>query len=241
MMTARHSATFDRLFRLYNRRLLKRHFAAVRVAGLEIARSLDRRLPVICFGNHSCWWDGLIEYYIARELLDVQPLLMMEERQLQRYRFFRYLGAFSVNRDSAREAYASVQYAASVCHRPGSWLWIYPQGVMRPNDARPLHFERGAAVVAERTGTTVQMLPFAHRYEFLAEQRPEAFTLFGKPLIVDQPIDTRALTQQMENVATELLDTLRLQIASGQTQLYPVTLSGALSTNVRYDRFRGRA
>jgi 1-acyl-sn-glycerol-3-phosphate acyltransferase len=240
MITARYSPLFDRIFRLYNRRLLKRHFAAVRVAGLEHARALDRRLPVICFGNHSCWWDGLIEYYLARELLDVQPLLMMEERQLQRYRFFRYIGAFSVNRDSAREAYASVQYAARMCHRPGAWLWIYPQGMMRPNDARPLCFERGAALAASLIGTTVQLLPFAHRYEFLAEQRPEAFTLFGKPLIVDQSINTRVLTQQMENAAAELLETLRLQIASGQTQLYPVTLSGALSTNVRYDRLRGK-
>lgn len=240
MITAQHSPLFDRLFRIFNRRLLKKHFAAVRVAGLEALGTLDHTLPVICFGNHSCWWDGLIEYYIARELLDVQPFLMMEERQLQRYRFFRKIGAFSVRRDSAREAYASLRYAASIFDHPRRWLWIYPQGVMQPNDVRPLHFERGTAVLASLLQQGAQMLPFAHRYEFLSEQRPEAFTLFGEPFAAAPPIATRQLTRRMEEAVTALLDTLRRHVAAERTDLFTVVLRGSLSTNVRFDRFRGR-
>ncbi|MER3523886.1 MAG: hypothetical protein C4326_07400 [Ignavibacteria bacterium] len=94
MIEARKSVLFQRVFRLYNRRLLQKHFASVRAAGLDHVRYLDPHLPVVCIGNHSCWWDGLIELFFAREVFDCDPYLIMEEQQLVRYPFFRWLGAF---------------------------------------------------------------------------------------------------------------------------------------------------
>lgn len=239
MIEARKSVLFERLFRLYNRRLLKKHFASVRAAGLEHVRQLDPQLPVLCIGNHSCWWDGLIELFFAREVFDCDPYLMMDEQQMVRYRFFRWLGVFSVNRTVARDALRSIRYAAQLFDRPNRFLWIYPQGIMQPNDTRPLRFASGAARIVSMVGKTVQILPFAHRYDFLNEQRPDAFSIFGPPITATPPCNVKGLTRALEVTVTELLDRLRWDIAEARLEDYRVLLRGTASINVRWDHLRG--
>lgn len=239
MIRADKSKTFDALFDLYNRRLLRSHFASLRVAGTEHVQSLNRSLPMICFGNHSCWWDGLVVYHLSRHLLHADVFLMMEERQLARYRFFRKLGAFSVVRENAVAAAMSLRYAARLFDRPNRLLWIYPQGVMQPNDKRPLQFFPGAATIARLTGKMVQLIPFVHRYEFLEEQRPDAFVRFGKPVVAAPPIAVEETTHSMEQKVTELLDSVRSDVRDGKLEPYTTILKGRRSVNKQYDTLRG--
>lgn len=238
MIEAKKNAAFRTIFSWYNTRLLRKHFFRVHLGGLENVRQLDRTRPIIFIGNHSCWWDGLIEYHLATEVLDADIYLMMEERQMVRYKFFRWLGAFSVRRESPRAAVQSMHYAASLFDAPNRFLWIYPQGEMRPNDVRPLNFFPGAARIVQMVGRTVQVVPFAHRYEFLMEQRPEAFTFFGKPMFVDHTQDVREMTEQFEHAVTGLLDTLRCNIVNSDMSSFKTLLKGSTSTNNRYDAVR---
>lgn len=239
MIEARKSALFESLFLIYNRQLLRKYFASVRARNLHFVQQLDRQQPILCVGNHSSWWDGLIELFFSREVFDCEPYLMMDEQQMVRYKFFRWLGVFSVNRNSAREAYRSVRYAAQLFDRPNRFLWIYPQGVMQPNDTRPLRFYTGAARIVSLVGKSVQILPFAHRYELLSEQRPHAFTIFGAPMTVTPPCDSKAVTRLLETAVTELLERLRSDIIEGRLEEYTTLLHGATSVNVRFDHFRG--
>ncbi len=239
MIPARKSKLFDALFHRYNSWMLWKHFATVRVAGSEYLTTPDRLMPVIGFGNHSSWWDGLIVHYLSHTLLDSDVYLMMEEKQLARYRFFSWLGAFSVRREDASLAAVSLRYAARLLDHPNRWLWIYPQGLMQPNDRRPLQFFPGAAMIARLTGRSVQLIPFAHRYEFLDEQQPDAFVRFGRPFIAQQPVDIEKTTQVMEHTVTDLLERLRADITTGELDDYQFALRGRLSTNKRYDRIRG--
>lgn len=239
MITAKKSKLFDALFHRYNHWLLWQHFATVRVAGSEHLTAVDRSLPVIGFGNHSSWWDGLIIYYLSHTLLDADVYLMMEEKQLARYRFFSRVGAFSVQREDASRAAVSLRYAARLLEQPNRWLWIYPQGSMQPNDHRPLRFFPGAAMIARLTGKSVYLIPFAHRYEFLDEEQPDAFVRFGQPVIPQQPLDIEQTTQAMQHAVTNLLEQLRSEIAAGELNDYQVLFRGRLSTNTWYDRIRG--
>ncbi|MBX2989913.1 MAG: lysophospholipid acyltransferase family protein [Bacteroidetes bacterium] len=238
MIEANKNVAFKTVFSLYNTRLLRRHFFRVHLGGLEHIRQLDRTRPVLFIGNHCCWWDGLIEYHLATEVLDADIYLMMEERQMVRYRFFRWLGAFSVRRESPRSSVESMQYAASLFDTPNRFLWMYPQGEMKPNDVRPLGFFPGAARIIQMVGRPVQVVPFARRYEFLMEQRPEAFTLFGKPMLVDPAQDFRETTEQFEHAVTGLLDTLRCKIADSDMSGFKTVLKGSASTNNKYDAVR---
>jgi len=220
-----------------NRRMLRRHFEGVYVSGSEGVQMLDRSRPIIFYGNHSCWWDGLLEFFFSHDLYDFDAFLMMEEKQLVRYPFFRWIGAFSVRREVPREGVAALRYAADLFDRPNRVLWIYPQGVMKPNDARPLGFYTGAARLTHMVGGA-QVVPVAHRYEFLMEQRPAAITAFGAPFFEEGTEGPRRRTDELENRLIELLDEVRCSIVSDGLNRFSRVLKGKTSTNVSYDRAR---
>ncbi len=239
MIRVKRSRVFESVFTRYNTWMLRRHFSSLRLRGYEHVRELDRSRPIVFYGNHSCWWDGLIEYYLSRQVFGFEPYLMMDETQMSRYRFFRRIGAFSVNRGVPREAASSLRYAISLFGAPNRVLWIYPQGVMRPNDSRPLAFYGGVVRIAQGIGMT-QLVPIAHRYEFMKDQKPDAFLSIGKPRLVEKVDDRDRLTGELEATLTDLLDDLRARIADERLDDFNFLLKGILSTNLWYDRLLGR-
>ena len=84
MIAADKKKWFEFCFHRYNTRVLRKHFSKLHLAGIENVVSLDRSLPIVFFGNHSCWWDGLLEYFLAREAFHLDRYLIMEERQMGR-------------------------------------------------------------------------------------------------------------------------------------------------------------
>jgi chlorobactene lauroyltransferase len=237
MIPADKKPVLESAMAAYNRRLLRKHFHALWIAGEEHVRGVDRSVPTVLFGNHSCWWDPLVEFFVSHDLFGLDGYAMMEERQLERYRFFRWIGVFSVRRESPRDAVASLRYAASLLDRPNRALWIYPQGVMLPGDVRPLAFQTGIGRLAQMLGR-VQFVPFAHRYEFVGDQRPEVFTEYGPSFIPDRSGDVRAVVRDSEERVTAMLDGLRSRISKREFGAFRNVLRGSPSTSTRWDRAR---
>ena len=107
---ARHSRAGEALlYWALVRSAIWSHFARVwlRVEGL-IPSPADG--PLIFYLNHPSWWDGYMAHVLNRVVLQnrFQAFLMMDERELRRFRFFTWSGAFSVNRQDARSALSSV-------------------------------------------------------------------------------------------------------------------------------------
>src|SRR4030095_9229349 len=128
---------------------------------------------------------------LTAKYLGVDDYLMMDIEQMRKYRFFKYVGVFSVNRNDAREGIESVNYAAELLQNSGRYLWIFPQGEMQPQDYEPVKFFGGIARIAEKLGR-VNLVPVSFRYEFIMEQRPEVFIKIGQPDFINNNItDTK--------------------------------------------------
>lgn len=227
MITARRSLWFERLFHLYNRNLIARRFEGLRVAGMHNVRGAEADMPLMLYANHSSWWDGLVAFEIGVNC-KFEQFVMMEERQLRRYPLFRLLGAFSVERERWREARGSIEYAAGLLRGDAGGsgksiraLWIFPQGLMLPNDARPLDFYTGAAHIANRL-ERVALLPVAMRYEHLGDFRPEILVRIGAPACVEpkREVGTKRFTQSMEAALTETLDRVRADLLAEDLSEY---------------------
>lgn len=220
MLTARRSRWFEKLFRVYNRNLLRRRFDGLRVAGLNLLRERQAGVPLVLYANHSSWWDGLVAFEIGMSCR-LKQYAMMEERQLREYALFRRLGAFSVIREDARAAKRSIDYAAGLLSRTQNSatpaLWIFPQGDTRANDLRPLKFYRGAAHIALRL-PRVTLLPVAMRYEHRDAFRPEIFVRIGAPeqLGTDEKTNAKQLIVRMEESLTRTLDDIRTDTIKGE-------------------------
>ena len=214
-------------------------FHRVLTQGVDRLRAEVDRDPsgTLFLANHSCWWD-LFLVHTLNEAIPVDGYGMMEHFNMVRFGFFRRIGAFSVDRTDPASVRASLEYAAGLLRRPRAGVWIFPQGKIESNDARPLIFQPGIRALVRRSGR-VRVVPVAFRYEFWQDERPEALVRFGEPARVDRP-DLPTLIPTFERRLTEELDALRGDaIAQGAENFAPL-VEGKRSISERYARFRAR-
>ncbi|MDZ7342930.1 MAG: lysophospholipid acyltransferase family protein [candidate division KSB1 bacterium] len=231
MIQARHTIWAEHLFSLYLSRLLKRHFYGLSVLG-EWPQT-EANLPLLLLPNHSTWWDGFFVFMLNKQLFHRPAYLMMLEQELIRYRFFSRLGAFSINPQSFRGIKESLRYLVHALQQhstPRPLGCIFPQGELLPWEARPLVYKRGLEVIFNMYGDKLNVLPLAIKTEFLQEQRPQTFFLFGKNQVFDHTsFPGMSWLQNLEEV---LLAELTSRIIRGE-QGMPL-LRGRRSVHVRF-------
>lgn len=223
------------IYRTLVRPALRRMFQRVALGGPASAPAHD--LPMLVYSSHPSWWDGYIAFLLSREVWRDEGYLMMEEPQLRRYGFFRYCGAFSVDRYDPREGMRAVQYAAALLRDSRRMVWIFPQGEIVPSDRRPLVTFSGAAHIATRAAP-VRCVPVALRFEFGGEQRPEALIRLGESHVVESGVNAKILHREMDQRLLTVMDALRDEFLSGATTGYRTILTGRESINVTWDRIR---
>lgn len=212
MLEANKSAWFEKIFAVYNRNLIKRRFHSLQISGLDFLRAKNDEIPLVIYGNHSSWWDGLVAFEVSQKAA-LDFFVIMEEKQLTDLQLFRKLGAFSVVRENPRKAIESINYAVNLLENPRRTLWIFPQGEIFPNDLRPLKFFNGLSRIIEKTGR-VLVIPAAMRYEFLGEFKPRIFVKIGLPELfeADKKFNSKKLTQHNSDRLTKLLEELKTDV-----------------------------
>ena len=181
MIQTQHAILADKIFYPYVIWLFKRHFYAIHVLG-EIP-DIPADLPLLILPNHSTWWDGFFVYFLNKKIFKRTIYLMMLEEQLSKYRFFSKIGAYSIEPKSPKGISTSLGYTVSLLRQksiPPPLICIFPQGSLEPWKTNSLDYKRGLSWILERYTGAVSILPLAIRCEFLYEQNPEVFFLFGE-------------------------------------------------------------
>lgn len=232
MIAARKDPWIDSLlYHGYLRWSIRRAFHAVHARGLEHMEGLPAEVPVIACANHSNWWDGLVVFFLTRFQRKRQFYCMMEEEQLRHYRFFTWLGAFSVDPHNSLRAGASVLYSLRLLKQPDTMLWIFPQGRQAPAH-EPVVVRPGASFLCRRAPQAL-VLPVAFRYAFLREQRPEVFIRVGAPIAALEVDDAR-LEQVLRAQCAELDEAIRAEDTTG----FRALLSPGFSVNKCWEAVR---
>jgi chlorobactene lauroyltransferase len=211
----------------------------VRAQGLDRLRaSMDSEHGgTLLVANHSCWWDLFLAVYLNGQV-PVDGYGMMEHANLKRFRFFNRIGAFSVDRDDIASVRASLDYTRELLERPRAGVWIFPQGKILSNDARPLGFRPGLRALVRRAGR-VRITPTAIRYEYWQDERPEAFVRFGEPRWFNRDDLPHLLATVEESLIGEL-DALNVDVRSQDPARFVTLLQGRESISERYGRFLAR-
>ncbi len=212
----------------YNRRILSRAFARVRVSGL---RHLKPTRPVVAAPNHTCWWDGCVDLFLSRTVASTESFLMMGEKELSRHKVFSSLGVFGVADEGSRERARSTRYALSLLESSGPRvIWIYPQGEMRPARAR-VEAREGIAMLARRSNARV--LPVGHRYEFIRDDHPDVLVRIGEP--IDLVSERHGASRQLAEAIGRELDQIDDDLLQQSFDDYETVLTGPTT---RSDRLR---
>lgn len=209
----------------------------IRAQGIDrVRQTLDQEPGGLLFlANHSCWWDLFLAHYL-NEAVPLDGYGMMEHFNLQRFGFFRRIGAFSVDRTDPASVRASIDYTAELLAKPRAGVWLFPQGRIASNDVRPLGFQPGLRLLLRRTGR-IRIVPVALRYEFWQEERPEALVRFGEPTWVEAAERSQVLDVWEQRLTAEL-DALRVDAIAQAADRFTVLFAGKRSINDRYARVR---
>ncbi|MGE0352002.1 MAG: lysophospholipid acyltransferase family protein [Gemmatimonadales bacterium] len=222
-------------FLRYTERLLRGHFVAVH---WRHAGPVKDPGPVLFTANHTNWWDGFLAY-LAGARLGRRFFVLMEESNLDRYRWFRRVGALPLSRTSPVRAWRQLRSAALGLEAENG-LWMFPQGRRRPPGETPIRSESGAARLALAAKQPARICPVAFRYTYLGEDRPEAFILIGAPFPVDRTLPSRALAERIGREMDRTVDELDTHVAVEDLAWFTPLLEGRLSMNKRLDRLRHR-
>ena len=246
MLTVRRSRLYTRWFSWYARRQFRRHFHLLRVAMPEEVTAMKREVPVIFYGNHAYWWDGFWSQLCAETFFTQNLYIIIELQQLIKYRFFTRLGAFSIDRSHPRSAVRTIKYASeclSATTGKQNALWIFPQGVIRHVDERPIRFFRGTADIVSRVLENcpeIYLVSVVSRIEYLEEQKPELFLSFRTPQLVrrGEHHDRTSMTRNMESVTEDHLDDVKEHVMLREFDGYSLLVRGKESVNRKFDRYR---
>lgn len=216
MIQAKKIPLFEFFFEVYLNPSIRRSFA--NVWGQDITPPPSQ--PVIFIANHSSWWDGLLFFFLNRSVWRHDIHMMMDEKGLKRYGFFRYLGAFSINRSKPKDILASLQYAEQLLKK-GKTVVLFPQGDEFHQEIRPLGFSAGIAFLMERC-PDIPVIPISFYYSFRHERKPEVWMHQGKPFhYADVPGTVRKKkTEAIEAAITEQLDHLKHQVMAEEISAF---------------------
>lgn len=235
MLKARHQKWAAVIFQLYLTRLFKRHFSVLSVLGP--IPQFHNPYPTLLIPNHNTWWDGFFVFILNKKIFHRTIYLMMLEEQLEKYSFFSRVGAYGINPGNPKSTLLSLRYSVELLKLPcvpPSCVCIFPQGRLEPWQTENIHFENGFEWIIQHYQNPINIVPLAIRCEFLSDQRPHAFFLFGNGLTTDFshfpgiPWAEEQLRLSMKKLQSLLLD--------NSVQAFPI-INGKKSINEKWDNF----
>jgi 1-acyl-sn-glycerol-3-phosphate acyltransferase len=204
-MRSRFSPLALRAFESFFLPWQRRRLAATLLAGLP--RNLPADLPLVLASSHVSWWDAFTLRHLHRALRPAAPVYTaMTERELRRFPFFRLIGVFGIDPESAGAVRGALRFwEERTRERRDSTLIYFPQGRIWPSHRRPLGFQRGVELFARRASPCA-VLPVALHHEPLSASAPTVFAYAGEPMVTDGgDVDHLRIEQAVEAASDALL------------------------------------
>lgn len=229
------------LFAWYLRVRLRRAFHAVRLSGT--LPSLPPGKPVVVFSNHPSWWDPAIYIVLADVVFRGRPGFgPMETAALARYRFFRRLGIFGIEKNGGAGARRFLQVSQQVLRGASgpagaAMLWVTAEGDFTDVRARPVVLRAGIAHLASLMPDAL-LLPLALDYVFWNESRPELLVRFGDPIAADAALRPAQWRERLEAALTVEMDHLAKDAMRRDPAPFNTLLHGHVGSAFVYDLYR---
>jgi len=134
-------------------------------------------------------------------------------------------GAFSINKKSPQASMKALKYAIDVIGDTDNVLYIFPQGIIKPPNFRPIEFQTGLAYIAQKAAKKygkVNLVPIGVNYFFLRADKPEVMVELGDIITLDNTntMDRKELSEHLSQILEKTCDTQNSDIAEGRLAGY---------------------
>lgn len=178
MIKAKNTYCARVIFNHYLDWLLKRNFNDFIL--VDDLPNLDKNKSYIFTPNHFSWWDGFFVDILLRKISEHQIKIMMLEDQLNKYWFFKYLGAYSIDPKSIKEVHQSISYSRELLQKKGNALVIYPQAEIQKFTPASFELKKGIEKISKDIST--EIFPLAFRIEYDGNPKPTIFCKIGNSI-----------------------------------------------------------
>ncbi len=178
MIRAEHKRWAKWIFEPYIGNLLHKNFNNLYVSGK--LPDLEKYPGLILTPNHFSWWDGFITYYLIRKLTPKNIYTMMLEEQLNKYWFFRKVGAFSINQSNPVSIVRTMDYTRDILKDDNNIVVLYPQGEIQSMFSDDIKLKPGLTLLLKKEGGGKYVLPLAMKIEYGNDKRPDIVCTFGR-------------------------------------------------------------
>jgi 1-acyl-sn-glycerol-3-phosphate acyltransferase len=207
MIEAKRNSAALALFERYLNTTMRRHFNRVSLIG-EGHKALNFSKPLLMLPNHSSWWDG---FWVHLMINAIQPKadlhVMMTEKELQRFPFLKYLGAYSINHESKSDILRSIRYSTGLLQQ-NKIVCLFPQGKMQYWSNPEWHFEEGFLSILKRAPENTQILPMIFYTQHEGNELPVLYVKIG------QTISNKAMPAVIFDSYVTEMDLLRHNISA---------------------------
>lgn len=104
--------------------------------------SFEQNRAILILSNHLSWWDGFWIFQINRIHFKKRFHVMITEENYQKVWFLKYLGCFSVKKNS-RSVIQTLEYAGRLLDDPQNLVLIFPQGKLYSGHTDQIQFQKG--------------------------------------------------------------------------------------------------
>ncbi len=168
------------LFNLYIDRLLKNNFNNFIFTNPVPVLNMSKSL--IITPNHFSWWDGFFIDFLTRKITDRKIHVMMLEEKLQKYWFFKFVGAYSISPGNPKSISESIRYTIKFLENTDNFAVIYPQGEISEFDKYPFKLKTGIRVILKKLRNDSAVLPVAFKIRYGNKMKPDILVRFGEQL-----------------------------------------------------------
>jgi hypothetical protein len=213
MIKADHKRWARLLFNFYIDKQFKKHFNHFYL--INEPPAIDKTKGLVVTPNHFSWWDGfLIDLVHRKYYSDRKFYILMLEDQLERYWFFRKLGAYSINLSNPKSIVQTFEYTREIISNEESFVTIYPQGEMLPFDTEPIIAKEGLLKFTERLNRETFILPVAFKIQYNEEKKPDLYARFG------HLIDVQTIHKNFAGFSAAFIDNIKHCAKEASAKLY---------------------
>ncbi len=228
-------------FTLYARRYVARHFHSLLISKKGLPNRFPE-FPLVIYLNHASWWDPLTCLLLKNAFFPARTAFApIEAVMLERYRFFRKLGFFGIERGTRRGAANFLRSSEAILASANNILFVTPQGRFADVRQRPARLAKGIGHLAAR-GTRAIFVPLAVEYVFWEERLPEIIVRFGEPagapLEGNDPNNASDWNRVLELRLAETQDALASETQLRDRSAFRALLHGSAGVSKTYDVWR---
>lgn len=170
MIEAKHNKAAIYLFNIYINRLLRKNFSNFFLS--SNFPELPKDKSIIITPNHISWWDGFFIYHLHRFSTNNRFHLMMLKKELERYWFFKYVGAYSIATENPVTISKTIKYTSKLLSDYSNAVVFYPQGEIEAFDKRPLNIKSGLQLFIKEEKDKCVVLPVGFKVQYYNKKHP---------------------------------------------------------------------